>query len=229
MSEVPRLDGKGTKPIYKSWREIPVPRVLELKKRDGTVTDMGPAMAEKYEPQEKRGTRALQVGLNLYHWWRDVVTKKYGPEVAKDMVVEIGKRWGMLTADVLKGPPVFLDSNMPDDEFFAKYCEGSVRTSYPMCEIFEVIEDPEVKNKIVWKTLACRQMIPWRDGFYVAGSNLPPDPKLCHVQCDQWWEWMNKGLHPRLQFKRNCGLVVPCAKADHEHCCEWEVWLEPEK
>ncbi len=224
MSEVRRLDGKGTKPVYKSWREIPKPRVLEVKKLDGTVEDINPGLEQKFAPQEKRGTRTLQIGLNLYHWWRDVVTKKYGEDIARNMVIEIGKRWGIITGEVLKGPPVFLDSSLPDEEFFAKYCEGTARTSYPMCEVYEI--EHVSPTKIIWRTWSCRQMLPWRDGFYLAGSNLPPDPKLCHIQCDQWWEWMNKGLHPKLRFKRTCGLVTGCKTAGHEHCCEWEVWME---
>ncbi|MFQ6084760.1 MAG: hypothetical protein ACE5OY_00585 [Candidatus Bathyarchaeia archaeon] len=204
------------KPLYKTWREIPIPRVLEVFHADGTVEDVCPKLEKSYAPQEKRGVRTLQIGLNLYHWWRDLVTREYGEEVARKMVMEIGKRWGQLTAELLKGPPIFLDPKDPPDVLFKKYCEGTIRTSFPMCEVYEVEEVG--KNKIIWRTLACRQFIPWRDGFHVL-ADLPPDPELCHEQCDQWWEWMNKGLSPKLRFRRTKAMGT-------DGLCEWEVWIE---
>ncbi len=204
------------KPLFKGWSETPK-RKLEVIYLDGTVEDFEPKFAASYDVGghgEKRGARVAQIGLNLYHMWRAEVLKRYGPEVAHDIALAVGKRWGILTSQVIGGAPDFADVYNKDPyKAFKDAWIAALRSSFLMHETYEISEiNPGL---IVWRTLCCRQHIPWRDGVF----ENPPDPDLCMAQCDQWWDYTFKGLNPgkaKIDFIRT--------KTMHEDgYCEWEV------
>lgn len=207
------LDPPRKKPLFKGFSEVPV-RKLEVVHLDKTVTDYEPIFGPSYDTPtgEKRGVRTVQIGLNLYHMWRAEVTKRYGKEVARDIALNVGKRWGILTSQVIGGPPDFADVFNPDrQKAFHDAWVACLRSSYLMHETYEITEvNP---NLIVWRTLSCRQHIPWRDGVF----ELSPDTDLCHAQCDQWWDWTFKGLTPgkaKMDFIRSGSMA-------QDGYCEW--------
>ncbi|MFH1003773.1 MAG: hypothetical protein V1780_06485, partial [Chloroflexota bacterium] len=215
------LDPPRKKPLFKGWSEYPI-RKLEVVHLDKSVTDYESIFGPSYDTPtgEKRGVRTAQIGLNLYHMWRAEVTKRFGPEVARDIALNVGKRWGILTADVIGGPPDFADVYSSDKQkAFRDAWIACLRSSYLMHETYEITEiNP---NLIIWRTLCCRQHLPWRDGVF----ELPPDPDLCMAQCDQWWDWTFKGRAPgkaKMDFIRS--------KTMHEDgYCEWICFVTDDK
>jgi len=206
------------KPLFKGWSETPR-RKLEVIFKDGTVKDYEPEYSASYDAGghgEKRGTRVAQIGLNLYHMWRAEVTKRYGADIAHDIALQVGKRWGILTSQVIGGAPDFADVFNPDrKKAFKDAWIACLRSSFLMHETYEITEIND--SLIIWRTLCCRQHIPWRDGVF----ELPPDPDLCMAQCDQWWDWTFKGTTPgkaKMDFIRTQTM-------HGDGFCEWVCFI----
>ena len=53
-------------------------------------------------PPEKRWKRLLNICMDYYHTWREVIVEEFGTDKAKELEVKWGKRLGEKTADIYK-------------------------------------------------------------------------------------------------------------------------------
>ncbi|MBI4257633.1 MAG: hypothetical protein HY619_01635 [Thaumarchaeota archaeon] len=202
------------KPRYKKWEYVP--RSFELYKADGTVVDKTPDLMEKFGDAERRGLRSVQIGINIFHFWRYAVMKRYGEEVAKEMSKEVGELFGRNTGELMRRDPRFNDINKP--EYWDAFIEHNSYGSWMIGESSDIVELGPGEMKM--RVYSCRQFIPWRDGFNQGGAKLSPDPKTCHEYCDKWWEGQNNAASGgKIKFKRLKSMET-------DGHCEWDIWLE---
>ena len=73
------------------------------------------------------------------HW--DKVTKALSRSVARDIALTVGKRWGILTSQVIGGAPDFADVYNPDRyKAFKDAWIAALRSSFLMHETYEITE-----------------------------------------------------------------------------------------
>ncbi len=215
MSKIP--EPPPGKPKYKKWEYVP--RSFEVYKPDGSAVDWTPQLLDRFGDSERRGLRSIQIGINLFHFWRHVVTKRFGKQAARELALEVGEMFGRNTGELMKRDPRFNDPDSP--EFWEAYIEHNAYGSWMIGESSDIVELEPGKMKM--RVYSCRQYIPWRDGLNQGGANLKPDPMTCHEYCDKWWEGQNDAASGgRIKFKR--------LKSMTEHgYCDWDIWLEPKK
>jgi hypothetical protein len=202
------------KPTYKKWEYVP--RSFEIYEEDGTMVDKTPDLMEKFGDAERRGLRSVQIGINLFHYWRWVVQKHFGEKVANELAVEVGEIFGKSTGDLMRRDPRFNDPNNP--EFWEAFIEHNMYGSWMIGESSDIAKIEPGKMKM--RVYSCRQFIPWRDGFNLGGADLKPDPKKCHEYCDAWWEGQNTNASGgRIRTKRLKSMEV-------DGRCEWDISLE---
>jgi len=135
-------------------------------------------------PVEKKWRRLLNVCMDYYHTWREVVKEEFGYEKANELEIKWGKKLGEKTAEIYRK----VGWIKPDDlSSLAKALVISMRILNEDCEALE-----EDKNKIRIVHYHC----PEYDEYEKRGV-----PGGCMSKCFAWYVATIQGINPQIKVE----------------------------
>lgn len=153
-------------------------------------------------PVEKKWRRLLNICMDYYHTWREVVNEEYGSEKANELEIKWGKKLGEKTAEIYKR----VGWVKPDDlSSLAKALVVSMRILNEDCEAIE-----ESKNNVRIVHYHCPEYDEYEKRGILGG---------CINKCFAWYVTTAKNINPQIKVE----LTKTFAK---DNLCEIKMSIE---